>query len=89
MAAFDCEIVSTTKSLFSAKAEMVVVPGVEGSMGFLAGHAPLVSVLADGEVRLTPEGSNNIQRFNLKGGYVQVSDTKVIILADSCEPVAA
>lgn len=68
---------------------MVVVPGVEGEMGFLAGHAPLVSALADGEIRLTPAGGGAVQRFEVKGGYVQVTGDKVIILADSAQPVAA
>ena len=67
-------------------------------MGFLAGHAPLVSVLADGEIRpLQASGGSRhqpaeggpVQRYEVKGGYVQVTDDKVIILADSATPVAA
>ncbi len=88
MASFMCDIVTPAAKLLSCEAEMVVVPGVEGEMGILAGHAPLVSVLADGEIRLTPAGGD-VQRFEVKGGYVQVTDSKVIILADSAEPVAA
>ena len=77
MASFKCDIVTPAEKLAACEVEMVVVPGVEGEMGFLAGHAPLVSVLADGEIRLTlAEG-------------VQVTDDKVIILADSATPVAA
>ncbi len=89
MASFMCDIVTPAAKLLSCEAEMVVVPGVEGEMGFLAGHAPLVSVLADGEIRLTPAAGGDVQRFEVKGGYVQVTDDKVIILADSAEPVAA
>ena len=63
MASFKCDIVTPAEKLAACEVEMVVVPGVEGEMGFLAGHAPLV--------------------------YVQVTDDKVIILADSATPVAA
>ena len=84
MASFKCDIVTPAEKLAACEVEMVVVPGVEGEMGFLAGHAPLVSVLADGEIRLTPAGGGAVQRYEVKGGYVQVTDDKVIILADRC-----
>ena len=48
-----------------------------------------MSVLADGEIRLTPAEGGPVQRYEVKGGYVQVTDDKVIILADSATPVAA
>ena len=60
---------------------MVVVPGVEGEMGFLKGHVPLVSVLADGVARIQNEKDGETQRFALQGGYVEVTGKKVIILA--------
>ena len=54
-------------------------------MGFLAGHAPLVSVLADGEVRMSA-ADGEVRRYALQGGYVEVGDGKVIILADRALP---
>ena len=54
MAGFMCDIVTPKARHVSEEATLVVVPGIEGEMGFLAGHAPLVSVLADGEVRREP-----------------------------------
>ena len=51
MAGLVCDIVTPAARLYSDDAYMVVVPGVEGEMGFLQGHAPLVSVLADGVAR--------------------------------------
>ncbi len=89
MASFMCDIVTPAAKLLSCEAEMVVVPGVEGEMGFLAGHAPLVSLLADGTVRLTPADGGEVKSFEVKGGYVQVTDSKVIILADSADTSAA
>lgn len=63
------------------------MPGVEGEMGFLKGHAPLVSVLADGEARVKAVGASETVHA-LQGGYVEVTDDKVIILADRALPAA-
>ena len=82
MAALTCDIVTQQAKLFSDDAYMVVVPGIEGEMGFLAGHVPLVSPLADGIVRVVKENGGEAQRFALQGGYVQVTGEKVIVLAD-------
>lgn len=81
MADFMCDIVTPAARLVSEEAELVVVPGVEGSMGFMRGHAPLVSALADGEAHV--KGADGEEKhYALQGGYVQVSGEKVIILAD-------
>ena len=86
MAGLVCDIVTPAAKLLSDDAYMVVVPGVEGEMGFLQGHVPLVSVLADGVVRIQTENGGEMKRFALQGGYVQVTGRKVIILADRAIP---
>ena len=86
MAGLVCDIVTPAAKLFSDDAYMVVVPGVEGEMGFLQGHVPLVSLLADGVVRIQAENGGEAKRFALQGGYVQVTGQKVIILADRALP---
>ncbi|WP_225748808.1 ATP synthase F1 subunit epsilon [Paraeggerthella sp. Marseille-Q4926] len=88
MAGFMCDIVTPVAKLVSEEAEFVVVPGVEGEMGFLRGHAPLVSVLADGVARVTGASDKEVRRYALQGGYVEVTDDKVIVLADRALPVA-
>lgn len=82
MVGFMCDIVTPVAKLVSEEATFVVVPGVEGEMGFLKGHAPLVSVLADGEARVTGAADQQVKHYALQGGYVEVADDKVIILAD-------
>lgn len=77
-----CDIVTPAEKLYSEEAYMVVVPGSEGEMGFLQGHEPLVSVLADGIVRIHAEKDGAALRYVLQGGYVEVTGNKVIILAD-------
>ena len=86
MAGLVCDIGTPAAKLLSDDAYMVVVPGVEGEMGFLHGHVPLVSVLADGVVRIQAENGGEMKRFALQGGYVQVTGQKVIILADRAIP---
>ena len=87
MAGLACDIVTPAAKLFSNDAYMVVVTGVEGEMGFLQGHVPLVSTLADGIVRVQLEQNGEAKKFALQGGYVQVTGKKVIILADRALPV--
>ena len=76
MAGFMCDIVTPVAKLVSDEVELVVVPGVEGEMGFLKGHAPLVSVLADGEARVKAVGASETVHYALQGGYVEVTDDK-------------
>ncbi len=87
MSTLFCDIVTPAKKLFTEDCYMVVVPGVEGEMGYLEGHAPLVSTLADGVVRVLSDASTVAHRYALQGGYVQVTGKKVIVLADRAIPV--
>ena len=82
MSTLNCDIVTPASKLFTSECYMVVVPGVEGEMGFLEGHAPLVSGLADGVVRVLSDAGTVANRYCMQGGYVQVTGQKVIVLAD-------
>ena len=75
------EILSPDKSLFSGEASMVVLPGKDGQLGILNNHAPLITILRDGTIRV--EGTaNGAQSFPVKGGVAEVVNNKVIILAE-------
>lgn len=77
----ELQIITPDKELFRGQAKRVTVPGVDGSMGFLDDHAPLITVLKAGEVKVTlPD--DQVQRFTLKGGVVEVSNNTVIVLAE-------
>ena len=84
MAKFLCDVVTPTAILMSDEAYMVVVPGVEGEMGIMAGHAPTVSALADGTLRIQRENGGEFEVYNVRGGYVEVTANKTIVLADEC-----
>ncbi|MFZ5591821.1 MAG: ATP synthase F1 subunit epsilon [Bacillota bacterium] len=79
------EIVTPEKKVFSGDVRFVVVPGVEGELGFLPDHAPLVSALKNGQVRVQQEGRQ--LKFNVAGGFVEVRNSRVMVLADSAEQV--
>lgn len=87
MSALKCDIVTPGAKLFSEDAYMVIVPGVEGKMGFLEGHMPLVSLLSDGVASVQREKEGSKQEYVVQGGYVEVTGSKVIILTDRARAV--
>ncbi|HBO14749.1 MAG TPA: F0F1 ATP synthase subunit epsilon [Porticoccaceae bacterium] len=77
-----CDIVSADESLFSGAVRMVVATGSIGEMGITPGHAPLLSHLKPGPVRLVMENEEE-QVFYLSGGYIEVQPNNIAILADT------
>ena len=71
MATLQCDIVTPEGTLFSAEAEMVVVPGAEGELGVMPRHAPIVAQLEVGETRVRV-GPNEWRRFATSDGYFMV-----------------
>lgn len=74
------EIITPDKSLFKGEATSVVVPGISGSMGFLKDHAPLITVLKAGEVKVTTAEGEKL--FTVNGGVVEVLNDTVLVLAE-------
>ena len=76
------DIVSAEGEIFSGPATMVFAPATEGDLGIAPRHAPLLSLLKAGEVRVqTPEGAQ--QSFFVGGGAIEVQPNKVTVLADT------
>ena len=80
-ASLQCDIVSADESLFSGSVSMVIATGSLGEMGITPGHAPLLSDLNPGPVRLLKDGGEE-EIYYLSGGYIEVQPTNVSILAD-------
>lgn len=77
-----CDIASTEARIYSGRVQSLVATGTLGDMGILPGHAPLLSALIPGPVRLlTQDGQEMI--FYVSGGYIEVQPGVVNILADS------
>jgi F-type H+-transporting ATPase subunit epsilon len=77
-----CDIVSADESLFSGLVEMVVAPGSMGDLGVTAGHAPLLTDLKPGPVRLVKQNGEE-EVYYLSGGYLEVQPNNISILADT------
>jgi F-type H+-transporting ATPase subunit epsilon len=80
MAKLRLEIVTPEAKKFSDDIDMVVVPGVEGELGILPLHVPLMTRLMPGEVRITKDGKQT--ELVIGTGFVEVSQTQVSILTD-------
>jgi F-type H+-transporting ATPase subunit epsilon len=80
-----CEIVSQDRIVFQGDADIVTLPGAAGEMGILPHHAPLLTVLQFGVVRVR-SGSED-QYFTVAGGFAEVQPDLVTVLADSAENV--
>lgn len=84
------EIVTPEQILYSNEVLMAVATTPSGEIGILPLHAPLVTSLAPGEVRLQhSEGAAGWEYFSVSGGYLQVHEDKVIILADAAVAVSS
>lgn len=77
------EIVTPEKSVFSDTVESVNIPTPSGEIGILTNHAPLISNLKSGVLSYLKSGA--VERMVVAGGFVEVSDNKVSILADAVE----
>ena len=77
-----CDIVSAEEAIFSGLVELVVAAGTEGDLGITYGHAPLLTSLEPGPVRIVMD-SGEEQVYYVSGGYLEVQPNVVSILADT------
>ena len=76
------DIVSAESNIFSGLVEIVVATGVMGELGILYGHAPLLTSLIPGPVKVVKQGGEE-EVFYVSGGFLEVQPDKVTILADT------
>lgn len=81
---FTLRVVSPEGNVLKEEAEFVVLPGGNGEIGILPNHAPLISSIGIGVIRYTVNGK--VHKIATSGGFVEVSDNKVTVLADTAEP---
>ena len=77
------EVVSLTESVFSGDAEFVVLPGVMGELGIYPKHAPLITQIKPGEVRIKVPGREEEQIVFVQGGFLEVQPDVVTVLSDT------
>ncbi len=78
--ALSVTLVSAEEEVWTGEASLVVAKTVEGEIGFMAGHEPMLAILADGEVRITTEDGSKIVA-EAADGFVSVSDNEVTVVA--------
>ncbi|HEU0064374.1 MAG TPA: ATP synthase F1 subunit epsilon [Flavisolibacter sp.] len=81
------EILTPERKLFSGEVYGVQMPGVSGSFEVLEKHAPLVSALKAGRVKVLRDKQNHIANFDIEGGFVEVLNNKVTVLVEGAKIV--
>jgi F-type H+-transporting ATPase subunit epsilon len=77
------DIVSAEGHLFSGQGEMIFAPAMMGEIGIAPRHAPLVTQLKPGEVRVDPGGGKPQEHFYVSGGIIEIQPFKITVLADT------
>jgi F-type H+-transporting ATPase subunit epsilon len=77
------EIVTPDSTIFSGdNIHLVQLPGIDGSFEVMNNHAPLISVLRSGMIKVLIKGDKTPQFFEIKGGVIEVLNNKVLVLAE-------
>ena len=83
MAPMKLEIITAERVVYSEDVDVVVAPGIEGELGILPHHASLMTSLQPGEIRVRKDGEEVF--LAVSGGFLEIMDNKVTILADTAE----
>lgn len=85
MADLHFELVTPEKLVRSEDVYMVVVPGSEGDFGAMAGHAPFMTTLKDGDIQIFKSAGAAPETIRVTGGFAEIGDTGLTILAESVD----
>ena len=88
MADLHFELVTPERLVRSEEVHMVVVPGTEGDFGVLAGHAPVMSTIRDGELAVYRSFPGEPERIPVKGGFAEVNEKGLTVLAETVSETA-
>jgi F-type H+-transporting ATPase subunit epsilon len=79
------ELVTPERLVLSEDVYMVVVPGTEGEFGVLQGHAPFMSTVRDGALKVYARDGAEPRTIQVRGGFAEVSETGLTVLAEQAE----
>lgn len=82
------EILTPEKKLYSGEVYGVQMPGISGSFEVLEKHAPLVSALKAGRVKVLKDKQNHVANFEIQGGFVEVLNNRVTVLVEGATEIA-
>jgi|WetSurMetagenome_2_1015567.scaffolds.fasta_scaffold166155_2 F-type H+-transporting ATPase subunit epsilon len=80
---FKLEIVTPERKVLSGEAEFAVFPGTDGDLGILPRHAPILSQLGAGEMKVVQQGKSVY--YAISGGFLEVKENKVTVAVETCE----
>ena len=75
------EIITPEKQVFSGEVTSVKFPGTTGEFEIQNNHAPIISTLSEGEIRVITS-NNDTEKFSINGGVIEMQNNKIIVLAD-------
>ena len=81
------EILTPEKKLYSGDVYGIQMPGISGSFEVLDKHAPLVSALKAGRVKVLKDKQNHFDYYDIQGGFVEVLNNKVTVLVEGAVPL--
>ena len=87
MATFQFDFVGPERTLYSGEVEAVQIPGSEGDMTVLPGHAPVLTSLRVGVIVVNEQGQGKGKRIYVKGGFADIGPESVTVLAEQAAPV--
>lgn len=76
-------VVSPERTLYEGEAESIVAPAFDGQVGILTNHAPMLTLLGTGELRLT--ASSGDRKFTVSGGFLEVADNRVRVVTERAD----
>lgn len=79
-------VISPERVLFEGEATQVIAPAFDGQVGILTGHAPMITLLGSGTLRLDG-GSGGGRRLHVQGGFLDVHDNTVVVVTERAEAV--
>ena len=85
MADLHFELVTPERLVRSEEVHMVVVPGTEGDFGVLAGHAPVMSTIRNGELAVYRTAGGEPERIAIEGGFAEVNEKGLTVLAEKAD----
>jgi F-type H+-transporting ATPase subunit epsilon len=78
------EILTPEDSVYEGEVSLVQLPGIDGLFELLDNHAPMITMLSEGNAKVIEKNTNQTLSFCLKGGVVEVLKNKVLVLAEVC-----
>ena len=86
MSTLQVELVAADRKVWEGEADMVIARTVDGELGILPGHTPLLGVLVEGDIRIKASGGDKVARVD--SGFLSVDRDKVIIIAEAVDASA-